>query len=632
MQKTHTKYIKKSRCRLTRKPHKDFEKFHFTFNALSGIKPENRGLILNNLMIDFLKYKLSLKIFFSFFFIIIIPALISLFLGYNLIKKTSEFEIKNRMEDSISGFSNEIGVRENYCLKISKELAADSEIAGFLTKKNYSALKERFVKIYNLGILDLIEIEDLQGIVLIRGHNPELYGDMKAEQEIIKFGLLGKAATGYEKGHSGFGIRAVAPIFEGTKLSGLLMTGISFSKKFVEQTKLLTGMDNGIYKDDKKIIAAYKGAEILNAAAIERLKENRTVFFNDVILNGEKHYFILKPMFLSGNYWGCLSMALSQKTENIFLTNSRNLLIFFVISGIVIASVIYFFLAKDIYESLKLILDPLENINIDNFKPRINLKKNDEFGMIAESLNRILDKIEIYNAKIKTLQDNMIKTAKLAAAGQITAGISHEIRNPLSSIKMMAQTIRNRYLKSKDSNEIDIILKQVDRINNVVKELLEFAKPTPIKFEKKDINEIIKSALELFSYNIGHQNIEVKLRLRNIPEVSVDLEKIKLTLTNLILNSIQSMPYSGRLTIFTKKYKGNSVLISVKDSGSGISKENLSNIFEPFFTTKKEGTGLGLAISKIIIERHNGEIIARSKNRGANFIIFLPITNRKTED
>ncbi|MBP7652177.1 hypothetical protein KA977_02060, partial [Candidatus Dependentiae bacterium] len=468
-------------------------------------------------MFKFLKYKLSLKIFFSFFFIVIIPALISFFFGYNLIKKSSEFEIEKRMEDTIEGFSNEIRIREEYCLKISKELACDIEIKDFLLNKNYSALKEKLVKIYNLGVVDLIEIENLQGVVLIRGHNPGFYGDMKVDQDIIKYGLSGKSGVSYEKGHSGFGIRTVAPIFFDNKLTGLLMAGISFSKKFVDQNKLLTGMENGIYNENKKIIATYNDLDYLNNSTLKKLKNRENIFFNDITLNGNKHYLILKPIFLNNKYWGCLGMALSKNSENIFLRNSRNLLIIFVISGMIIAAIIYFFLARDIYESLKLILEPLAHINFDNFKPRINLIKNDEFGMIAGSFNNILDKIEIYNKKIKQLQDNMIKTAKLAVAGQITAGISHEIRNPLSSIKMMVQTIHNRYLKKQDLKEIDIILKQIDRINNVVKELLEFAKPTPIKFKDKDINEIIKNTLLLFSYNIQHQNINIKLNLKKIP-------------------------------------------------------------------------------------------------------------------
>jgi len=190
----------------------------------------------------------------------------------------------------------------------------------------------------------------------------------------------------------------------------------------------------------------------------------------------------------------------------------------------------------------------------------------------------------------------------------------------------MVQTIHNRYLKKQDLKEIDIILKQIDRINNVVKELLEFAKPTPIKFKDKDINEIIKNTLLLFSYNIQHQNINIKLNLKKIPLIPVDEEKIKLVFTNLILNSIQSMPYSGILKISSKTYS-NFILIRLKDTGSGIQPEHISNIFEPFFTTKKEGTGLGLAISKIIIERHNGAIKVKSKKKGASFYIFLPIKN-----
>jgi len=582
-------------------------------------------------MINIFKYKLTLKIFISFLCIIIIPALISLFISYRLIKSTLDREINIRLQDSISGFNQELINIEESCLKIAKELSRNDEIKQLFVGKNYDSLERKLIDIYRMGFIDVIEIEDTTGKVILRGHNPELSGDIKLDQSIIQLGLSGRSVIGYEKGKSGFAIRAVAPLNYDNRIVGLIMAGSSFSHNFVNHIKLLTGMENGIYKDNSKIISTFKEYNYIDKDVVNKLKQRQIVFLNDIHLNNESYYLILKPLFLDNNlYWGSLVMGFSKREGNRYLSYVKIILALMIAMGIFIALLIFLLLAKNINYSLREIISGINNIDLNRFDTRITLKSKDEFGMVAQSFNSMMKKLYLYTERIKKLREDMIKSVKLATTGQIATGLAHEIRNPLSSIKMMMQIVRDRYLKENNCKEINTILIEINRINNILKNLLEFSKPSPMHFIKQDINEIVVSSIDIYKYNIKHQNISLCVSLdSDLPQVHVDGEKMKSVLINIIINSIQAMPDGGKLSIETNREK-KGVIIKIHDTGGGIDGNHLKTIFEPFYTTKNEGTGLGLSLAKAIVERHNGRIKVKSGKNGTCFTIYIPVFSSET--
>ena len=254
------------------------------------------------------------------------------------------------------------------------------------------------------------------------------------------------------------------------------------------------------------------------------------------------------------------------------------------------------------------------------------MTSRDEFQLIAESFNRLVRKLSLYNQRIQKLQDDMIKSAKLATAGQLAAGLAHEIRNPLSSIKMMAQILRERYLKGGEGqNEVLTILSESERLNDQLKDMLEFARPSPMQFGYNDAGEIANDVLRLFKYNIEHQDIKVSAKLdRSIPPLYLDRDKIRSAVMNLVINAIQAMPQGGMLEVSIRRHGDSRVLFRFCNSGSKIAPNDLRMIFEPFFTTKQEGTGLGLAIVKMIVERHLGTVEVQSDERSTCFSIIIP--------
>ena len=423
-------------------------------------------------------------------------------------------------------------------------------------------------------------------------------------------------------------IRAVSPIKYNGQTIGLIMSGASFSEKFVDHIKKLTGMENGVYQEKNKLISTYSGFDEIDANSLRELKQNNIIFLKNIFFNKGTYSAILKPLFQNDNkYWGCLSIALSKADEKKFINYTNNILFGLILTGYIFALIIFIPLAKNIDKSLKKIITGIKGIRLGNFDRKIELSQKDEFGMIAESFNELMIKIALYNNQISKLQDDMIKSAKLTTAGQLAAGLAHEIRNPLSSIKMMVQLISRRHIKIENSSEVQTILKEIDRMNLLIKDLLEYAKPSQLNYTRGNINSIIKNALRIFEHNLNHQKIIVTEKYASDQIIiNADINKIKAVLINLIINSVQAMPQGGILKIKTKIKKTNTLVLAVGDTGKGIPKTDIKNIFEPFFTTKIEGTGLGLALSKMIIERHSGKIKIRSfENRGTCFFIYLPV-------
>lgn len=228
------------------------------------------------------------------------------------------------------------------------------------------------------------------------------------------------------------------------------------------------------------------------------------------------------------------------------------------------------------------------------------------------------------------MEQRIRESERMAYIGQITMSLSHEIRNPLSAVKMNLQILqKNEQILGNDRRRIDISIREVNRLEQILLELLDFAKPIQIKFQPHQINDILSSSIELLEIKIKEAALTVKADLyQNLPEMLLDSEKIEQAFINLLLNAIEASPKGGTIHITTGYYKKDRSMIeiTIADEGKGISDKNLPNIFQPFFTTKSRGTGLGLGIVKRIVEAHHGSIEADNLNSGgAVFRMRLPI-------
>ncbi|MCD6586521.1 MAG: PAS domain-containing protein [Desulfobacteraceae bacterium] len=230
--------------------------------------------------------------------------------------------------------------------------------------------------------------------------------------------------------------------------------------------------------------------------------------------------------------------------------------------------------------------------------------------------------------EIKQLREAVSRKEKLAAIGGLAAGVAHEIRNPLSSIKGMASFFRDKFPDGSDDNEAaGVMIKEVDRLNRVISELLEFARPSKIDLKASDINAVLDHSVRLIGQDADVKNIKIDLETNNnLPAVMLDPDRFTQCLLNLYLNSIQSMVSGGKLTVRSDSNEDKFVEVTVKDTGAGIQKKDLNHVFDPYFTTKPTGTGLGLAILHKIVEAHEGKITVYSEpHKGTTFTIQIPI-------
>lgn len=228
----------------------------------------------------------------------------------------------------------------------------------------------------------------------------------------------------------------------------------------------------------------------------------------------------------------------------------------------------------------------------------------------------------------RKIEEQMRITEKLAAIGQLSAGLAHEINNPLGGVKLCFNNLISTEMDEETKKEhIKVINQGLTKIHDIIRQLLDFSKQTELIITPVNINDLIENVLRLTDYLISKKGIKVVKKFETIPHILIDQNKIEQVFLNIILNAIQAMEGEERiLTIETTK-KHNKCLISFSDTGHGIPSEIIEKIFDPFFTTKPvgQGTGLGLSVSKAIIEQHNGKIYVRSSTKGTTFTVELPV-------
>jgi two-component system sensor histidine kinase HydH len=229
--------------------------------------------------------------------------------------------------------------------------------------------------------------------------------------------------------------------------------------------------------------------------------------------------------------------------------------------------------------------------------------------------------------EVQHLKKEMERSQRLASLGGLAAGIAHEIRNPLSSIKGFATFFKERYRDNpEDRKTAEIMVQEVERLNRVIGQLLEFARPMEMNRQRTSINEVIRYTLKMIEGETRERKIDIRTDLsQDVGDVLMDADKIKQVLLNLYLNSLGAMESGGTLSIALFPQGNRMIRIDVSDTGKGIEERDLAHIFDPYFTTKPSGTGLGLAIVYRIIEAHDGEIRVKSKpGQGTTVSVFLP--------
>jgi signal transduction histidine kinase len=371
------------------------------------------------------------------------------------------------------------------------------------------------------------------------------------------------------------------------------------------------------------------------------------------------------------------------------LESKKIILVTVVLDAIVLIIFGSFLLSRVLVKPIKDLVQLTQKISEGDFSQKIEAPNKNEIGQLIESFNRMierlkenqeslrsyLDSLETTNTQLKQTQEELIRTEKLASVGRFAAGVAHEVGNPLGAILGYASILQKEGITPEESKDyLKRVEKEIERINTIVRELLNFARPTPFEIHEVELNKTIQSALSLLSYQKDFKNIQTQLDLEpDLPLIKGDESQISQVLINIILNAVDAMPSGGTLQIQTRGHvveyshddrsqriysprrksdpeasdyshlrkphlfsaglttfsRGDRLVkLVIMDTGSGIKKEDLENIFDPFFTTKApdKGTGLGLSISLKIIESVGGEIRVESEiGKGTTFELYFPV-------
>lgn len=224
------------------------------------------------------------------------------------------------------------------------------------------------------------------------------------------------------------------------------------------------------------------------------------------------------------------------------------------------------------------------------------------------------------------LREEMTRMDRLASLGKLSAGIAHEVRNPLTGISLLLDDLHDRAPHDPESQAMmRKALQEIERVERLVSALLNFASPPKAQFREGELNRVVQDTILLLRRLCEQQGVELSLAPGEVPRFSFDIEKIKQAVLNLVKNALEATPRGGRIGIATHA-EGGTATITVADNGPGIAAEDLPLIFEPFFTRKGAGTGLGLSITQRIVEEHHGKIAVESEvGKGTTFIIQLPM-------
>ena len=307
----------------------------------------------------------------------------------------------------------------------------------------------------------------------------------------------------------------------------------------------------------------------------------------------------------------------------------RKYLVFSVISALVPNLILVLLIVRTISRPLQKITLAAVQVTEGRYGTEVNLgKSNDELGLLAESFNEMSRKMSSDIEQLQKLNDQLIRTEKLAAMGTLSAGVAHEVNNPLASISSLIQMMQSKQnLDERTQENLKLISSQIQRITQVTRDMMDFARVRPAAKSLINVNEIIETSLRLANFDKAFQKLTLEKHLANENLVTLaDSDQLQQVFLNLFLNARDAMPEGGTLFIETLHH-GTDIRIEISDSGAGIDEANLKKIFDPFFTTKPagKGTGLGLAVCYGIITAHGGKIeVLQNQNAGTSFLITLP--------
>ncbi len=329
-----------------------------------------------------------------------------------------------------------------------------------------------------------------------------------------------------------------------------------------------------------------------------------------------------------------IAAKINQAFENI--SRAKQLLSIFLYSSPFVVFGIAFSFLRNFTSSVSTLIGATRKLKEGNLQHRISEDLKDEFKELADSFNEMA-------VSINDNYDKMQQTERLAAAGEVAAGLVHEVKNPLAGIKVSIDVLKSELSLNPDDKEIfQRIISEINRIEALLKEFLNYARPSSPQTTLLDLDRLLETTVKNAQYSlkkapaVGQKSKNITFKTDfdpDLPRLEADPSQLQQVFLNLVLNAIDAINDTGTIFITTGKLPNGDAQVTVSDTGSGMSELTLNKLFTPFFTTKSKGTGLGLSISRRLLEQHGGAInVVNNPDKGVSFLISLPLPGQSAEE
>jgi two-component system NtrC family sensor kinase len=642
-----------------------------------------------------IRLPIATKLTLSFLTIILLSSLIFTFSAIQIFNNRIIDEAQERVRNDLNAAREIYQTRLQQVADAAKFTTVRLFIGDILNGDIRQEYMDELVRFKNSENIDILTITDNTGKVVLRVNNPSLKGDDQSQDEIVSEVLRTKRPVSgttiisadelqrespalADQAHfvfidtpkarlrpdteetAGMMLKAAEPIFDDQgNLIGVVYGGSLLNRNFeivdkvketVFQNVEYEGKDIGtatIFQDDVRIstnVTDTNGARAIGTRIAEDVYNQviikqepwvgRAYVVNDWYITAYEPIRNIKEEVIGILYVGILE----QKYVDIL---NQTILVFvgITLAGVMLTTLLAFFISRQISRPIHNLVTASKQLADGNLDAKVELTSRDELGRLSYRFNQMAAALKERDERLKEFTKRKImESERLAIIGQLSANVAHELNNPLQGIVTYSSLLLEQEVCDGPArNNIEKIAIQANRCRMIIRGLLDFSRQEKPHKTLTNINDLFRRCISLLENQAIFHNITIVKNFdESLPMIVVDPSQIERVFMNLLINAAEAMPEGGTLSLTTcfglnEKF----IEVEVKDTGHGISIEDMDRIFNPFFTTKDvgHGVGLGLAISYGIVKEHNGEISVESEaGKGSTFIVSLPVIVKVDED
>ena len=363
-------------------------------------------------------------------------------------------------------------------------------------------------------------------------------------------------------------------------------------------------------KEKDKVINYYKAGEVKFGSKLHRDVRSR--------------FFAILEMCEAYKRVHTQSILMAKQDALIEAARLRDMAMAVIVTQVLLVLLLAYLLVYQILNPLRVLIR--ETSHSETIK-----QSGNDVKTLSQSVRGLIEDAGQTQVELQKSRETLLQADRMAMVGKLAAGMAHSVRNPFTSVKMRLFSLnRSLKLSGTQKEDFDVISEEIDHIDTIVQNFLEFSRPPKLKMQPVSPSTVVDTALQLLRYRLESYNVEATIhRDKILPAIDADPDQLKEVLVNLIVNACEAMAGGGTIHIhervFESSAEGLKAEIRITDSGSGIAPEAIQKVFDPFFTTKEDGTGLGLSIVSRIIQEHGGHVdLTSEEDRGTTFCIVLP--------